>query len=58
MYQSHNSFGGSTNGAYTESISISPELTHIFNINYAILTAGSGLGRRWIQTNIIKVHCT
>ncbi len=41
-------------GAYTEFISISPELIQICNINYTILAAGSGLRR--IQTNIVEVH--
>ena len=45
-------------GAYTEQISISPELIQICNINYVILAACSGLRHRWIQTNIIKVHHT
>jgi hypothetical protein len=43
-------------GAYTESISISPKLIQICNINAAILTADSGLGRRCIKTDIVEVH--
>ena len=45
-------------GAYTESISISPELIQICNINYASLANDSYLRFRWIQSNIIEVHHT
>jgi hypothetical protein len=43
-------------GAHTESISISPELIQICNINYTSLAVvDSSLRCWWIQTNIIKV---
>jgi len=45
-------------GAYTESISISPELMQICNINYVSLDSDSGLRCRCIETYVIEVHDT
>jgi hypothetical protein len=67
MYQLCNSFGDvdilihcyKSIRAYTESISISPELSQICYYNYTSkFYLNPGLLRRSIQPDIVKVHCT
>jgi len=43
-------------GAYTKSISISPEFTNL--LHYFTEQSNPSLPCWWIQTNIIEVHCT